>query len=444
MPEAALIQSPAVQGAPRLSPAAQQLQARLAATPRPRANATDAARTDALDRLGAQGLPGPRHEYWRYSDPAPFNTPAPDPIALDAAAGDPTLFAHVDKLRLVFVDGHFDAAASDELSLAGVEIAPLSRADAQADHWVGDAYGALEKQGQSPVARPFAALNTAIATDGAVIRVTGRAAKPVQILYRRSDPAADVAIHHVLRLEEGADLTLLENGLVGARGNIVIEADLAPGAQLHHVAAHRAGVPRVSNIHLFGRVGEGASLKSFALSVDGRHMRTESVIELLGDDAVAHVACAMLGDGTSVHQDDTVFITHTGLRGESRQVFKKVLKNGATGVFQGKILVRPGAQKTDGYQISQALLLDENSQFLAKPELEIYADDVKCSHGSTTGALDETALFYLRSRGVPRERAVVLLVLSFLADALEEVEDETLRAEIADRLEEWLTARAKG
>lgn len=444
MPEAALIQSPAVQGAPRLSPAAQQLQARLAATPRPRANATDAARTDALDRLSVQGLPGPRHEYWRYTDPAPFNTPAPDPIALDAALGDPTLFAGTDKLRLVFVDGHFDAAASDELSLAGVEIAALSQADAQADHWVGDAYGALEKQGQSPVSRPFAALNTAIATDGAVIRVTGRAAKPVQILYRRSDPAADVAIHHVLRLEAGADLTLLENGLVGARGNIVIEADLAPGAQLHHVAAHRAGVPRVSNIHLFGRVGEGASLKSFALSVDGRHMRTESVIELLGDDAVAHVACAMLGDGTSVHQDDTVFITHTGLRGESRQVFKKVLKNGATGVFQGKILVRPGAQKTDGYQISQALLLDENSQFLAKPELEIYADDVKCSHGSTTGALDETALFYLRSRGVPRERAVVLLVLSFLADALEEVEDETLRAEIADRLEEWLTARAKG
>ena len=152
----------------------------------------------------------------------------------------------------------------------------------------------------------------------------------------------------------------------------------------------------------------------------------------------------MLGDGDGFHQDDTVFVTHGGLRGESRQVFKKVLKNGATGVFQGKILVRPGAQKTDGYQISQALLLDEDSQFLAKPELEIYADDVKCSHGSTTGALDETALFYLRSRGVPRERAIVLLVLSFLADALEEVEDEDLRAEIAGRLEDWLTAKAQG
>ena len=94
-------------------------------------------------------------------------------------------------------------------------------------------------------------------------------------------------------------------------------------------------------------------------------------------------------------------------RCESRQVFKKVLKNGAVGVFQGKILVKPGAQKTDGYQISQALLLDEDSQFLAKPELEIYADDVKCSHGSTSGAIDETALFYLRSRGVPHAAGAV-------------------------------------
>lgn len=436
-------QTPAVEGAPRQAPAAAQLEARLSAAPGVDARATAAARAHALERLTAQGLPGPRQEYWRYTDPAPFNAARPDPVALDPVAGDPTLFAAADKLRLVFVDGRFDAEASDDLALAGVEITPLSQADAQPGHWVADAYGVLEIQGQSPVARPFAALNTARATDGAVIRVTGQAAKPVQILYRPSDPAAEVIVHHVLRLEEGADLTLLENGLVGARGNVVIEADLAAGARLHHVAAHRAGVARVSNVHLFGRVAQGASLKSFALSVDGRHLRQESVIELLGDDAVAHVACAMLGDGASVHHDDTVFITHTGLRGESRQVFKKVLKNGATGVFQGKILVRPGAQKTDGYQISQALLLDENSQFLAKPELEIYADDVKCSHGSTTGALDETALFYLRSRGVPRERAVVLLVLSFLADALDEVEDETLRAEISDRLEDWLTARAK-
>ncbi|MEO1952987.1 SufD family Fe-S cluster assembly protein, partial [Thioclava sp.] len=134
---------------------------------------------------------------------------------------------------------------------------------------------------------------------------------------------------------------------------------------------------------------------------------------------------------------------HGAERGESRQVFKKVLKNGAEGIFQGKILVKPGAQKTDGYQISQSLLLDENSQFLAKPELEIYADDVQCSHGSTTGAIDETALFYLRSRGVPEEEATALLVLSFVADAIEEIEEERFRDAILTRLEGWL-ARHRG
>jgi Fe-S cluster assembly protein SufD len=133
-----------------------------------------------------------------------------------------------------------------------------------------------------------------------------------------------------------------------------------------------------------------------------------------------------------------VFITHDAVNCESRQVFKKVLRNGATGVFQGKILVKKDAQKTDGYQISQALLLDDDSQFLAKPELEIYADDVACSHGSTTGAIDEDALFYLQSRGVPKEEATDLLVLAFLAESLEEIDNEALSEGIYERLEGWL------
>ena len=115
-----------------------------------------------------------------------------------------------------------------------------------------------------------------------------------------------------------------------------------------------------------------------------------------------------------------------------------MLRNGAVGVFQGKILVKQGAQKTDGYQISQALLLDGASQFLAKPELEIYADDVKCSHGSTTGAIDETALFYLRSRGVPKAQAQSLMVLAFLAEAIAEIDDEAIADDIRSRLEGWL------
>ena len=158
---------------------------------------------------------------------------------------------------------------------------------------------------------------------------------------------------------------------------------------------------------------------------------------MLGADASAHIAGAALGKGR-VHHDDTIFVTHGAPNCESRQVFKKVLRDGAVGVFQGKILVRPVAQKTDGYQISQALLLDDDAQFLAKPELEIYADDVKCSHGSTTGALDETALFYLRSRGVGLVQAQALLVLAFLAEVLEEIEDRDLAALVQTQLEMWL------
>ena len=167
------------------------------------------------------------------------------------------------------------------------------------------------------------------------------------------------------------------------------------------------------------------------------------MLRIAGDGAVAHIAGVALGDGADgpYHHDDTIFIDHGAVGCESRQVFKKVLKNGGQGIFQGKILVRPGAQKTDGYQISQSLLLDEDSQFLAKPELEIYADDVQCSHGSTTGAIDETALFYLRSRGVPKEDATALLVLSFVADAIAEIEDEGLAEDIVTRIEDWLARR---
>ncbi len=217
---------------------------------------------------------------------------------------------------------------------------------------------------------------------------------------------------------------------------------MASGGRFHHIRAQGRDHDRRAATHVFARLGTESLFKSFTLTANGRLTRNEMVIELVGDDGVAHVAGAAVGDG-DFHQDDTVFVTHDALRCESRQVFKKVLKNGAVGVFQGKILVKPGAQKTDGYQISQSLMLDEDSQFLAKPELEIYADDVKCSHGSTSGALDETALFYLRSRGVPMKQAQSLLVLAFLAESIAEIDDPEIAEDIRQRLENWL-ARHEG
>jgi len=216
-----------------------------------------------------------------------------------------------------------------------------------------------------------------------------------------------------------------------------MEVDVADQATFHHVRTQGRDHERRGVAHLFARTGTGSTLKSFSLTANGRLTRNEYVVDILGDEAHVTVSGAAVGDG-DFHQDDTVFISHDAVNCESRQVFKKVLRNGATGVFQGKILVKAGAQKTDGYQISQGLMLDDESQFLAKPELEIYADDVACSHGSTVGAIDETALFYLTSRGIPRAEAQDMLVLAFLAEALEEISDETLRAEVFSRLEGWI------
>ena len=249
-------------------------------------------------------------------------------------------------------------------------------------------------------------------------------------------------LHHLVRLDAGAELTLLENGPAAARFNKVLEVEIADGAAFHHVRAQGRDHQRRAATHIFARVGAGATFKSFTLTANGVLTRNECVIELAGDNGVAHVAGASVGDG-DFHHDDTVFITHAGLACESRQVFKKVLRNGATGVFQGKVLVKKGAQKTDGYQISQSLLLDGDSQFLVKPELEIYADDVACSHGSTSGAIDEDALFYLRARGVPRGEATDLLTLAFLTEAIAEIEDEALRDDIRGRLEAWMARRRR-
>lgn len=412
-----------------------QLNARLAALGVPK-GAFAAARADALARLQAQGLPLRRDEYWRYTDPAALVAVSPPAAALFDPQDEPPAWEGSEKRCLVFRDGVFDPATSDSLTLAGVEITRL--AEAPAGHWAEGVYGTLESAGQSPVARPFAALNTAFAPDGVLIRVTGKADRPVCLTYAHEAEASDAMLHHVIVLEPGAEFTLLENGAGAARLSMVTEVVVGAGARFHHIRAQGRDHQRRAVTHLFARVAEGAALKSFTLTANGRLTRNEAVIDIRGDHALAHVAGAAVGDGADFLHDDTVFITHQGLACESRQVFKKVLMHGATGVFQGKILVKPGAQKTDGYQISQSLLLDEASQFYAKPELEIYADDVKCSHGSTSGAIDATALYYLRSRGVPQREAQALLVLAFLAEALDEIEDEGIREDIRGRLESWL------
>ncbi|MGC1497224.1 MAG: SufD family Fe-S cluster assembly protein [Sulfitobacter sp.] len=394
------------------------------------------ARENALTRLHAMGLPTRRDEYWKYTRPDTLTQSDATPAAVFHAVDEAPLFDDIDRLKIIFVDGVFDAEASDDLTLEGVTIERLATADSDL-HWARDLYGVLETNGQTPVARPLAALNTAFATDGVLIHVTGTPSKPVKLIYVHASDTSDAILHHLIKLDAGTEMTLLETGPAAARFNKVMEVDVADGATFHHIRAQGRDHERRAATHIFARLGAESLFKSFTVTVNGVLTRNECVIELTGDNASAHVAGACVGDG-DFHHDDTIFVTHDAVNCESRQVFKKVLRNGATGVFQGKILVKAGAQKTDGYQISQSLLLDDDSQFLAKPELEIYADDVACSHGSTSGAIDEEALFYLRARGVSKSEATDLLTLSFLAEAVEEIACEDLRDEINGRLASWL------
>jgi Fe-S cluster assembly protein SufD len=395
------------------------------------------ARTAAVNRVKAMGLPHGRDEYWKFTKPDTLVQPeAPKAGIFDNDEGP--LWDDTDRLKIVFVDGVFDAAASDDFSAEGLVIERLSDAASKDIHWAKDIYGVLEIRGQDAVQRPLAALNTAFATDGVLFHVTGKVTKPVNLIYHHKSDSSDVILHHCIKIEDGAEMTLLETGPGAARLNTVMEVDVADNAAFNHVRVQGRDHERRAVTGMFTRLGHESAFKSFTLTMNGVLTRNECVIELTGDNAIAHVAGACVGDGKDFHQDDTVFITHDSLNCESRQVFKKVLRNGATGVFQGKILVKKGAQKTDGYQISQALLLDDDSQFLAKPELEIYADDVACSHGSTTGAIDEDSLFYLQSRGVPKAQATDLLVLAFLAEALQEIENPALAEGIFERLEAWL------
>jgi Fe-S cluster assembly protein SufD len=415
----------------------------LAARPVPSGEAAwaTAARAMAVERLTRMGAPHRRDEYFRFTDPAALVAPQ-TPSAARVAPDEKAAFADVDQVRLVFVDGVFVPERSDAVAVEGLEIQPLGEALRTDIHWAREVFGRLEERGQDPVHRPLAALNTAQATEGFAIRVTGVVKRPIAFVYERSADAADAVVHHVVRLEEKADLTLIETGPAASRFSCVTEVDIADGAGFHHVRTQGRDHERLAFTAMFARLGEKSTFKSFTLTANGRLTRNEQIVEFAGAEGVAHVAGACLGDG-DFHHDDTVFVTHGAPDCESRQVFKKVLRHGAVGVFQGKILVRSVAQRTDGYQISQGLLLDEDSQFLTKPELEIYADDVKCSHGSTCGAVDETALFYLTSRGVPRAEATDLLVLAFVDEAVQEIEDEGLARDVRDRLAGWVARRRK-
>ena len=378
------------------------------------------------------GLPTRRDEYWKYTDPDVFlkfssQTTEFDRKSLPLFDGD--------VINIVAVDEGFVVNSGMETE---IKIDNLSDDKMANNPTIRQIYGKLETQAQDMIPRGLAALNTHQASRGMVIECPENSQATVQLLMAgECKVPMGSMIHHVIDAKAGAQLTLAEIGTNATQTNIVYEIRVGEGASVHLIRAARASEgPSAHMCSIFADVAAGGTFNSFALSAWSPWSRQEYVVRLREDEAKTSLSGAVLGR-ENCHHDDMVLVIHEGQNCQSRQVFKKVLRNNAKGVFQGKILVRQDAQKTDGYQISQGLLLDDESEFCAKPELEIYADDVVCSHGSTSGGVDETQMFYLRSRGIAENEAQELLSMAFLSDAIEEVANKQVRLRLDEWAKEW-------
>lgn len=377
--------------------------------------------------LEQQGLPGRRLEAWRYTPLRALETTgfaAPAPVAPDEArALLARLAPEADAShRVVFVNG---ALVPELTSLP--EGVRLVAADAPL---VAD--------------RPISVLNTALAQPGLGLHVSAGADAGQIALVALVTGDAPVSTHlaHQVTLEADASLTLLDiqSGEGPYLANPVLGVRLAEGARLTHLRVQQDSQDAVNLAFVNADVSSRGLYDSFTLTLGARLSRHEVLAHLGGSNAAVHVNAAQLLAGNR-HADLTSVIRHAAPDCISRQTVKNVIMEGGHGVFQGKIHVDRIAQKTDGYQMNQALLLSERAQIDSKPELEIYADDVKCSHGATVGALDDEQLFYLRARGIPHDEARAMLVRAFLLDALSLVQDETACALLDRRVETWWQKR---
>jgi Fe-S cluster assembly protein SufD len=289
-----------------------------------------------------------------------------------------------------------------------------------------------------PDREPMVALNTMLAADGAALYVpAGHNGGVVQVVSVASSDA-DFHPRHSIRLAQGARLTVVE--ISAGQGahlmNTVLEIHVGPGGHLTHIRLQDDAVTAFHVSTTYADVEAGATYDSFTLNLGALLSRTEIHAQLTGSGAIAHLNAAQILAG-SQHADFTTVVGHTAPGCTSRQTVKNVLADRSRGVFQGKIEVARDAQKTDGYQMNQALLLSPYAEVDSKPELEIFADDVKCSHGATVGELDGEQLFYLRSRGIPDAEARSILVRAFLAEALDAVADGTIRGRLEAAVEHW-------
>jgi Fe-S cluster assembly protein SufD len=423
-------------------------EARAAGLGRP---ALERLRLSAFEHFERLGLPNRRVEAWHYTDlrqvmghaAAPAPAPAEGALARLIAEERPNRDGR-NEPRLFLYDGRFIADASDLALLpAGVRVRSLADALENLDFAAtAELFGAFED--------PALALNLALVTGGCVIDVAAgnQIETPLHIVSIVGDGATHAIYPRVVvRVGAGASLTLVET-VHGQRAgahqrNEVLSIILGEAARLRHVARLTLDNPASLSVSsLLVRLSAKADFASFAFVAAGGVARRQAFVRFEGTHARAHLAGVSLLAGRQ-HADTTLVIEHGAGHCESREFFRHVLADEAVGVFQGKVVVEPAAQKTDGAMKSQTLLLGEGASMNNKPELEIFADDVVCGHGATVGQLDDDQLFYLMARGLPRTEAEAMLLQAFAAEAIERVGEPRLRADLEEAAQAWFVRRQR-
>jgi Fe-S cluster assembly protein SufD len=411
----------------------------------------EALRTEGRCHFAQLGLPTPRQEAWRFTNLAPLTQPRwqiapPASAALNPGPLPSVVPAdHPPSYRLVFVNGYWRPDLSSTsgmpngMVLTGLAAALIDHADLIEAH-----LGRLARADT----QALVALNTGLLASGALLVLPPglMLERPVEVVMigtgGESDPP--LAWHPRLLVVAGAGsrATLIEHHLSQTHhqncANLVTELFLGAGAQMRHYKTQRENPASFHLATTSGRLDRDASYEGFLLTTGGRLSRNEVRLVLDGSGATATLNGAYLVRGQQ-HCDTTTLIDHATPGGTSSQLFKGVLDDEAWAVFQGRVLVRPGAQRTDGQQLHRALLLSDRARIDAKPELEIHADDVKCGHGATVGDLDDDALFYLRARGIDRDAARSLLIAAFITETIARITDPVVAAAFESLADGWLT-----
>jgi Fe-S cluster assembly protein SufD len=408
-----------------------------------------AQREAAFDVFAKDGLPHRRIEDWKYTDlrvlmrdAKPLAAP-PDAAAKARAKAAGALLGDVECRRLTFIDGAFVAELSDIAGLeSGLSITSLAAALTNGDPALAAHLGKL-----APVSDVAVALNTALMGDGAVIRIGAGSTteRPLHLLFVASGKPAASFVRSLVVVEKGARAMLIESheGPAGSdyQVNAAVEIFVGDEAHVDYVKIIAEGADALHVSTLAAAIGARARFNTFTFTAGGAVVRNQMFLKFDGEDTVAGIRGATLLKGRQ-HADTTLIANHIARGCQSREVFKTVLDDEAHGVFQGRIIVQPHAQKTDAKMMTRALLLSERAEADNKPELEIFADDVQCGHGATAGALDDDLKFYLMARGIPAAEAEALLIQAFLGEAIDGIEHAGLREALMDTVVAWLKARA--